>query len=136
MQNLSNLVEINVLNTKNNLMKLNNDIEETENKIINLKNYYKIKSFSQIYENIIMWSLYSASHRGYCVKFDFSNLKIKNNLSNINYSNKRKFFLENDKNVIKIIKAHTKSQKWKFEKEMRLFLKIITNVMSLLTKIQ
>jgi hypothetical protein len=78
--------------------------------------------FSQLHDNILMWSHYSDSHKGVCLKYDIINdpsffvfpviVNYQNQYSTFNY------FREEKQIIDKLIR--TKSLDWSYEKEIRI----------------
>lgn len=91
--------------------------------IIEAREYGRVASFSETWNSIPMWAYYANSHKGVCVKYDFSLLE-KNNieqqnivrsLSKVWYSSSR----PNDK--YGLYSPFVKSLQWAHEQEWRLF---------------
>lgn len=78
--------------------------------------------FSQVYDNILMWSHYTDSHKGVCLKYDItkdSDFFVTPVV--VNYQKKYEqlnYITEQDKIVDKLISA--KSLDWEYEKEIRI----------------
>lgn len=88
-----------------------------------LNNEYGILSLATRKDNILMWSHYTNSHKGFCVGIDTSQLynSIQGMLSHVSYSNnfpQLKLFVDPTKTMIDILT--TKSRLWRYEKEIRL----------------
>lgn len=94
---------------------------------------YGIFSLSSEKDNIIMWSHYSDSHRGYCIGYYRDKImelrqkiwienKIQFNIHKVEYKNEYpKYdptFMTNEEMIIKPL--YTKSKDWKYENEYRL----------------
>ncbi|WP_330746603.1 DUF2971 domain-containing protein [Chryseobacterium sp. CP-77] len=91
-------------------------------------------SFSEDYNNILMWSHYASSHTGFCLAFEFSeDLLVENDLIKVKYSNKvdslnikslmcddnspHKDLVEMKRDFYKSLTV--KSPHWSYEKEWR-----------------
>lgn len=74
----------------NNKKDIKNFEEIMYNEIVNILNNHTknlgITSFTECdYTNVLMWSHYANSHKGYCIEYDLSNLKINENNSKYLY---------------------------------------------------
>jgi hypothetical protein len=100
-----------------------------------LSKYFVILSMSKIRDNLLMWSHYSDSHKGFVVGFDSSSPffapgrgKAKDGLKSVRYSKRRYVIPEtgfhslNDPNLRKSNAQvfFTKNPCWKYEREMRI----------------
>jgi hypothetical protein len=86
---------------------------------------FGIVSLSQIPNDILMWSHYSDSHKGFCVgldlKYIFKNFGPKLHVSEMNYQTEiPQIDLFEDKVVYFIKLLATKSKHWQYEKEVRI----------------
>lgn len=83
----------------------------------------RVASFSETWESIPMWSYYANSHKGLCLKYDFSLLdkndithkNIHSSLQKVWYSEQR--FIDSDNQFTPFMKA----LQWAHEQEWRLF---------------
>lgn len=91
--------------------------------------YYGIISLSCIWNSILMWSIYSNSHKGFCVGFWEEKLRtyglagrIKQVSYNEKFPNLKPFVAKKAEDMIKpiFIQLFTKSLDWQFEQEYRL----------------
>lgn len=74
--------------------------------------------FSEVFDNLLMWSHYTDGHRGICLEFDFTSDQLINGwLCKINYSEDFPHIKENSEYIKGIT---TKSIYWKYEQEFRL----------------
>lgn len=88
-------------------------------------NSYGICCFSETNDNLLMWSHYASSGKGFCLEFDsarepfdkIQRVKYTNNPSKLNF---RKLFSV-DKLYLLYALFCTKSSHWKYEKEWRIF---------------
>ena len=86
-------------------------------------NYGYSASFSERYDNILMWSYYANSHKGVCLAYDLKRLDSTNDehrvlfdsLKKVWYSTER--YEDNEGNYSPFLKA----QEWSHEQEWRLF---------------
>ncbi len=107
---------------KDNKEELESGLKEILN---NSKNkYYGILCLAHEWNNILMWSHYAKSHKGYCIGFHFEKLKylIKKGIGGpINYND---YYpkIELDKKAIgrAFDETHTKAKDWMYEKEYRM----------------
>lgn len=86
-------------------------IQEIDYKVEKLKNIdIRVSCFSQFdkydefYKQIVMWSHYADNHRGFCVEYDLSFLKEKNNLKTPDlcfYKEKDKYLNERNQTIIR-----------------------------------
>jgi hypothetical protein len=126
------------LNRKERRIKINKTIKESKPELINLfKSEYIINErqlkgitcFSEDNLNLLMWSLYADSHKGICIGFNIEKLyhSVKRNgynevaLLKVIYVNELEpinFFEDSYKAVANWMR--TKSDSWKYEKEIRL----------------
>lgn len=87
-----------------------------------LNDEFGILSLAERKDNILMWSHYSDSHKGFCVGLDINLLfdSIKGMISRVKYSNDfplLELFGDPSKTMIELLT--TKSKLWKYEKEIR-----------------
>lgn len=92
---------------------------------------YAFCAFSEKYDDILMWSHYTDSHKGFVVGFDLSNLAEKYHLTKVTYDNKlpdldtklfAEFMCKNTESVKDFIRDYSiKSDIWKYEREWRLW---------------
>lgn len=100
-----------------------------------LSKYFVILSLSKIRDNLLMWSHYAGSHRGFVIGFDSSsqffapgNGKAKDGLKSVRYSNKRyvvpksSFESLDDPNLREANDGvfFTKGTYWNYEREVRI----------------
>lgn len=82
-----------------------------------------ISCFTESYNSLLMWSHYSNSHKGYCIKYDFNDLYdyFNSKLVPVIYSSERYVAtLSKSGNTDKIINTFIhKASEWKYEKEWR-----------------
>lgn len=81
--------------------------------------------FSEKNNDILMWSHYSDSHRGFCLQFDPENLAKSFYVGKVKYSNKYptlKEFANANATGMSNLMLLSKSSHWKYEKEIRLIL--------------
>jgi hypothetical protein len=97
--------------------------EEIDLDTIMNKNIYEefqrfgISCFSDIQDNILLWSHYSDGHKGLCLEFDFSQDEhIDGWLWKVHYSNDYPIIINNDDAIKGLI---TKSTHWEYEREYR-----------------
>lgn len=98
-----------------------------------IDNLFGICSFSEKNDNLLMWSHYTDSHKGFCVEFDFNMLhsiamnyiKIDQlvNLEKVDYSNEYPILnpylsIDDTKNYLNGLL--TKSEVWEYEEEWRI----------------
>lgn len=82
---------------------------------------FRICCFSQVCDNILMWSHYSNMHKGVCVKFDRNKDELFNSATLISYEDKvpeYNFVHGKDEDIHRVIYA--KSIDWEYEKEIRI----------------
>lgn len=91
--------------------------------------YYGIISLSCKWNSILMWSIYSDSHKGFCVGFWEEKLRkygLAGRIKEVSYDNKfpdlKPFVARTAEDMIKpiFIQLFTKSNEWQFENEYRL----------------
>lgn len=100
-----------------------------------IKQGYKICSFSQRMDSMLMWSHYSANHSGFAIEYDFSVLPVTDIRSRcmwpVLYSDElfdaSEFFMEQSRagdfnNLFGILSAIHKAKDWSYEHEWRLIL--------------
>lgn len=100
-----------------------------------IKKGYKICSFSQRIDSMLMWSHYSTNHMGFAIEYDFSELHVTDIRSRclwpVLYDDKlfdaSDFFMEQSRagsfnNLFGIISAIHKAKDWSYEHEWRLIL--------------
>ncbi len=88
-------------------------------------NSYGICCFSETNDNLLMWSHYASSGRGFCLEFDstrepfdsIQRIKYTNTPSKLNF---RKLFSVDNLYLLHTLFC-TKSSHWKYEKEWRIF---------------
>lgn len=83
----------------------------------------KICSFSLINNSLLLWSHYSAEHKGICIEYDFTDDNfIRPFIQPIIYRNKvHKIGLFEDYNTMQMISSSLiKSEEWQYEQEWRL----------------
>lgn len=100
-----------------------------------LSKYFVILSLSKTRDNLLMWSHYAESHRGFVIGFDSSNQflapgngKTKDGLKSVHYSNKRYIVPKSgfqSLDVPNLREANdrvffTKGTYWKYEREVRI----------------
>jgi len=76
-----------------------------------------VVSYSESYDNILLWSHYSSNHQGMCLVFEIENLELTN-LFKVKY--KKNIFnlgFKNNSNNYPVL--YTKSKEWSYEKEHR-----------------
>lgn len=82
-----------------------------------------ISCFTENYNSLLMWSHYSNSHQGYCVKYNFDDISnyFKSNLFPVLYSSERfKPSIKESGNANAVINTFIhKASEWKYEKEWR-----------------
>lgn len=98
----------------------------------NMKNNFKLCSFSERNDSILMWSHYSKQHKGFCIEYDISKLKYsdfrRRFLYPVLYSNNMldaskyfEGFTQGDHNILYLtLAALMKAIDWQYEKEWRL----------------
>jgi hypothetical protein len=84
-----------------------------------------VACFSEIPDNILMWSHYADGHKGFCLEFDtsFDPFLNHNKVHKVIYSDSYPFLHPKyiiEKNEFPITTLITKSKKWKYELEWRL----------------
>lgn len=129
----SNIFEIK--NLKSKIEEVKNDINVFHDDLhkylkYRIENYYGLTSFSYDPLNILMWSYYADSHKGFCIGFDKNEL-----IETLKHPNKEFFDVDYKKNICQAIlnieedKLGFKNEKellyskldiWKNEKELRL----------------
>lgn len=96
--------------------------------------YYRIRSFckgkgNSPVRNVLMWSHYADEHRGYCIKYRFSEHFIKQEentehknmyITQIHYANKNERIDIRERRISTQLAYATKSKPWKYEDEVRL----------------
>ena len=92
------------------------------------KNCYTIVSFSETYDNELMWAHYADFSKGFCIGYDFSNLDDNDLLSvctlPVEYNDNQSFSFPKSEDVWGLTAMHalsTKSKAWAYEKEWRYF---------------
>jgi hypothetical protein len=89
------------------------------------KNKYGISCFSKEYTEILMWSHYADNHRGICIEVEIDNkLCKKENIKkqNIKYLETIQMLIKDDGTSPDTIELLGKKiNKWKYEKEVRMF---------------
>jgi len=90
-----------------------------------------IYTLSKTWNNELLWSHYSDSHKGFCIEYDLDNLIMKKTktlifpkIINIEYSKEPPIYTlqgtgDIETRIIKVL-AGTKSKSWKYEKEIRI----------------
>ncbi|WP_157797123.1 DUF2971 domain-containing protein [Clostridium sp. CT7] len=93
-------------------------VEEFAN---NFKKYNGVSCFSELYDNILMWSHYADKHSGFCLEFD-TRYELFNKIRKVNYSDDYpKISLDISKVGDKFLDSIcTKNKQWGYEKEWRL----------------
>lgn len=87
------------------------------------RNLGKVSSFSETWSSIPMWSYYADSHKGVCMKYDFTLL----DMNDINYRNIRDslhkvwYSEQRFSDVEGVFTPFVKSLQWAHEQEWRLF---------------
>ncbi len=78
--------------------------------------------FSEVKDNILMWSHYADNHKGVCLKFNSSISKIATMAAKVKYATnfEKELFFTNDAYAIYHL-IFTKSDNWMYEKEIRAF---------------
>ena len=114
-----------------------NNLKTAENNLLKLKkDVAGVFSLSKTYNNEVMWSHYSSNHKGYCVEYEFDNIKELNlsrvdmehslnhfdDFVKINYSAKTPKKTVGNEHQSFINFLSQKSDKWKYEEEFRLVL--------------
>jgi hypothetical protein len=88
-----------------------------------LRNDLKISCFSELYNQILMWSHYTDKHNGFCIGFDLDLLSdsIEFILSKVNYSHdfEKINYCLSPSNALEYMISN-KSIHWEYEKEIRL----------------
>jgi hypothetical protein len=100
-----------------------------------IKQGYKICSFSQRIDSMLMWSHYSTNHTGFAIEYDFSELPVTDVRSRCLWPvlydddlfDASEFFMEQIRagsfnNLFGIISAIHKAKDWSYEHEWRLIL--------------
>ncbi|WP_129141750.1 DUF2971 domain-containing protein [Modicisalibacter coralii] len=113
----------------------NNIIEMNERFNAAVKQGYKICSFSQRMDSMLMWSHYSANHTGFAIEYDFSELPVTDIRSRclwpVLYDDElfdaSGFFMEKSRegsfnNLFGIISAIHKAKDWSYEHEWRMII--------------
>jgi len=100
--------------------------EYYENYIKSINEEFGIFSLSKSKSNLLMWSHYSDSHKGYCIGFDHKMLlSISGSLGSVIYSNsfpKLSLFPKSEAlDFLKLLR--TKSKEWEYEEEYRIVLR-------------
>lgn len=99
-----------------------------EKKIIDARNNARILSFSEDFENELLWAHYGDSHKGVCIGFDFTTVEnsFKIWLSKVDYTdipvsiNPYNVILDKGKYLVSILDSiQQKNQCWSYEKEWR-----------------
>lgn len=92
--------------------------------------YYGILSLSRRWNSILMWSLYSECHKGFCVGFWEKKLRYHGDLGRIKQVDYNEIFPELKPIIAKtkedmiesiFIQVFTKSSEWNFEQEYRMY---------------
>ncbi len=97
--------------------------KELADEIAGEKGKYKICSFSDSWDNILMWSHYADNHKGVCIEVEVSEDKVKE----ITYIEKipsmEEILNKNQDDKAKTAKAilSTKLNQWEYENEWRVF---------------
>lgn len=115
---------------------INNSDSNIQLKLLKLKKYYDgvfeknrekhlgVISFSEVWDNLLMWSHYSNSHKGFCVGFNTQKLIESNFFNNgckVFYPNNYPLVNPFDNDLKKITSIfYNKSNDWGYEKEYRM----------------
>lgn len=115
---------------------INNSDSNIQLKLLNLKKYYDkvfeknrekhlgVISFSKVWKNLLMWSHYSNSHKGFCLGFNTQKLiesQFFNNGCEVFYPNNYPLVNPFDNDIKKITSIfYNKSNDWSYEKEYRM----------------
>lgn len=76
--------------------------------------------FSEIPDNMLLWSHYGDNHKGICLKFSKDITKISTLTDKVNYTEnyeRKSFYEKNGESIYHLL--FTKSEDWKYEKEIR-----------------
>jgi hypothetical protein len=94
-------------------------------------NRYAFGSFSETFDDILMWSHYASSHTGFVVEFEFEDSKIDHHFQKIIYtdylpkfdvSKLAEFLIDKDENLDYLLQdLSLKSTAWSSEKEWRIW---------------
>lgn len=89
----------------------------------NRLNRFRILCFSEIYDNILMWSHYADNHQGYCIGFDSNSFHgiPAISMGPVHYSHEYPKInpLEIESYQSIVTRCFTKALEWKYEKEFR-----------------
>lgn len=115
---------------------INNSDSNIQLELLNLKKYYDevfkenrkkhlgVISFSKVWNNLLMWSHYSDSHKGFCIGFNTRKLiesKFFQNSNQVSYPNSYPVVNPFDKDFEKISSIfYNKSIDWRHEEEYRM----------------
>lgn len=115
--------------SEKNIIEMNNKFNAA------IKQGYKICSFSQRMDSVLMWSHYSANHTGFAIKYDFAELPVTDIrlrcLWPVLYDDElfdaSGFFMEQSQtgsfnNLFGILSALHKAKDWSYEHEWRMIL--------------
>jgi hypothetical protein len=104
---------------ENPLFKIDSCEEILEKSMNNMMNKWNICSFSETYDNILMWSHYSNDHKGFCVEYQYEELReyCEKALLPIRYSDKIPCGDLNIEDSHKIL--FSKAKQWQYELEWR-----------------
>lgn len=98
-----------------------------------LKNHYGVTSFSYLKSDILMWSHYSAGHKGFCIEYDkqllYETIKYPKDWFSFNDVDYKPYLVEAELTIEKDKIAYGNEKEilnrklsiWKREKEIRLF---------------
>jgi len=99
---------------------------------IQIKNSFRISSFSTINTSLLMWGHYAKNHTGFCIEYDTGSLKynsLQRQLYPIIYTDTlfdtteyQNINLKDSNNLHIMLSALYKSKEWKYEKEWRLII--------------
>lgn len=96
-----------------------------------MKGLYYVGSLCTSYKNRLMWSHYADSHKGFCIEYDFSEVKGAGMLLPVYYSNNRPLFpmqivsKSRDESMAELYRqvmmgVLTKDKVWEYENEWRI----------------
>jgi len=102
--------------------------------------YFGVFCTSKIWNNILMWTHYSANHTGFCVGFNrkqLVNFLYDCNVASVIYTKEFPQIDPFDDFIQKMFqKSHSKANNWKYEKEYRFFLNSYPNKLSMHKRIR
>lgn len=91
-------------------------------------NYGYSASFSERYDNILMWSYYANSHKGICLGYDLNRLDLSNDDNKVLFNSLKKVWYSTERYEDSDGKytPFLKAQEWSHEQEWRMFNRLQT----------